>query len=94
MGKETLDPGGVDEVESSNESREEEEVEEDAAEMLAEACRRELGNAHLWVEDRSSWLNHRDCLIVGLNLVDISSLAVDNSEQAQSEILGVHVGGE
>jgi hypothetical protein len=51
-------------------------------------------NKHLGVEDAGSRVDNADSLVECLDLVDVTSLAVYNGNQVQSELLWVKIGGE
>lgn len=52
------------------------------------------GNIHLRIEDASGCLDDADSLVVGRKGVESVLLVLDNSYELQTNILGVHLGGE
>lgn len=102
LGEESLDPGLVDEVESTGEGSSEENVEEDAKremELVIFLLRCFGGihgrlNIHLGVEEAGRGLDNGGSLVISLELVDSTLGVGDDSNDLEEDILGLHILGE
>jgi hypothetical protein len=97
--EQSRDPGVVDEVAGAAEGGEEEEVEEDAVELLL-VLRFQWGsvfileNLHLRVEPANRRLNNAHRLVVDLARVDLAGGALQHGGEVQAQVLRVHFGRE
>jgi hypothetical protein len=98
LGEEARDPGRVDEVEGSTEGAEKDEVQEDAEnDRLVIVWKVGVGGweyVHLGVEDAGRRLNDGDSLVVYRHGEESALVVLENGDEVQAHILGVHIGTE
>ena len=91
----SLNPGLVDEVQSSSDSSREEEVQKYARSGLArEPVARIRSCLHLGIKNAGSSVDYTNSLIESLDLVNCTGFARDDRDQIETKVLWVQVGGE
>ena len=96
LGEEGGDPGVVDKIDGSDKSGKEDDVQEYARREISNRVPKEGGDSsiHLWVKDAGGGLDDGDGLVVGGNGEEVVLLVLDHGDELQTEVLGVHLGGE